>query len=441
MTGRNQANAAAAAAAAAARKNQNLYSGSSNKRAVPNQNILTLAHAEFVTCCTLAAQYHYASRMICQYPIYAVGPPSKVSSHAMVSETFLRYWYHVGVIHLACDEYTLAIRAFRNCITLPSKSVSAITVQARKKSLLASCLLLEREEEETFTVVASSMSSLPKQLKNKVVTGKEEHAKKLASKLLSYPDATCGVVSRYFVNAAEGALPTTGESSSGFDHHHRGMQMMGTSGGGTSASSSYASASLLVYDELVIAYASFDFGEFDRIFNTHAQVWDDDGNVGLVKRVQALMTQRKIRKLAKIYKAIPLDKLQSLLGLADDDDLNPNQVESVLMQIAFQQEQMTTSSSPLTRMPIDFSIDKEKSNVYFYLDGECGDGEEEGGGMDRIERDFIQEELSKRITTCMKLAERVTNLDIAVAVSGKYQAAVVKDEASKGAPRSVVDIS
>ena len=401
------------------------------KRAVPSANILTPARAEFVYLCTIAAQYHYASQFLANHPIYAVGPPSASHPSNTTSEVYLRYFYHVGAVHCACDEFQKAIGAWRNCITVPSKAVSAITVQARKKSLLASCLLLEKEDEESFTVITSSHSSLSKKKKNVAASGKEKQASQLAVKLLSYPDSTSPVVSRYFVNVSEGASPTgmAGEATGGLSLEKAS---------GTTSTPPYANASLMVYDNLVIAFASFDFDEFDRILNTHAEVWEDDRNLGLVKRVEALMKQRKIRKLSKIYKAIPLQKLQTVLGLDSDDDLTPNKIESLLMQIAFQQEQMTNSSSPLTRMPIDFSIDSEKSQSYFYLDGEYGEDREEGG-MDRMEREQVQAELSKRISTCMKLAERVSNLDIAVAVSGKYQAAVIKDEKIKPTPRSVVD--
>ena len=283
-------------------------------------------------------------------------------------------------------------------------------------------------------MVAASGTSLSKEKRGAALTGREEPGRKLAERLLAIPDAASTIVSRYFVNVGESP------SSSAVPVGDMGVAEVVEK---ADATGGVANASLLAYDELVIAFAALNCKEVDRLVLHHNMVWTEDGNLGLVKRVQALMKQRKVRKYSKIYEAVPLDKLQTLLGDGDDVNFDSNSIESLLMQFALQQESIASGSSPLSQMPIDFSIDQEKEEVYFYLDGECGEDEDQGE-IDRIERENVQEELSKRITTCMKLAERVTNLDIAVAVSGKYQAAVIKDKATKGvhigAPRSVVDM-
>ena len=68
------------------------------------------------------------------------------------------------------------------------------------------------------------------------------------------------------------------------------------------------------------------------------------------------------------------------------------------------------------------SLENWKYQVYFYLDGEYVEDRKEFG-RNRIESEHVEEELLNRISTCMKLAELTTNLDIAVAI--------IKDESSK----------
>merc|ERR1739844_187225 len=145
----------------------------------------------------------------------------------------------------------------------------------------------------------------------------------------------------------------------------------------------------------------------------------DDGNMGLVKQVLSLIQYRIVRKISRIYEAIPLKKLAKKLGFDENVD-GVNATESLLLQIALRQKNSKMSLSTLTKSHIDFSIDSDSSVAYFYEVGFYDDDDTEVA-VDRKEREHVQMELSKRVALAMDLAERVTKMDIAVTTSPKYQ--------------------
>mmetsp|Transcript_13225 Transcript_13225/g.15381 ORF Transcript_13225/g.15381 Transcript_13225/m.15381 type:complete len:348 (-) Transcript_13225:518-1561(-) len=113
-----------------------------------SSNSFTQAHVEFLQCCILASQYSFASKFLNEYPIH------NFNKKNISTENVLRYFYFKGIVHIGNQDYKSAVAAFSFCLAVPTKGiVSLITIEARKKIILAKCFLLfdynfEEEAEE-----------------------------------------------------------------------------------------------------------------------------------------------------------------------------------------------------------------------------------------------------------------------------------------------------
>jgi hypothetical protein len=94
---------------------------------------LTAAHVEFLQCSVLAAQYHYARRMV------DMEWPRPIQGSELVQT--LRYFYLRGLVHMGCEEWQWAVRSFWTCLSVPFEGISAIVIAAWKKMVLCQCLL------------------------------------------------------------------------------------------------------------------------------------------------------------------------------------------------------------------------------------------------------------------------------------------------------------
>lgn len=109
-------------------------------------------HPEFMQICLLAGQYRYAQSFLQSHPVYNMTLDSSSSSSSsrngirLHPTMYLRYHYYAGLVHIGCDDWNSSLDSFYLCITIPCQAVSAISIAARKKSLLVECILLEAEE-------------------------------------------------------------------------------------------------------------------------------------------------------------------------------------------------------------------------------------------------------------------------------------------------------
>lgn len=144
------------------------------------------------------------------------------------------------------------------------------------------------------------------------------------------------------------------------------------------------------------------------------QFLQQDGNLGMFKRLIPIARWRKLRVLSKVYDVIPLEKLAKQLGL------DQSQCKEFLAQVGLKQ------SAGSTRVPIEMSIDEEAEVIYFDVDEK-------------------EEDLSGKIEQCMALAKRVKDLDIAMATSHNYRSNLAKsamlEKGKEGGSRSVINIS
>jgi len=195
----------------------------------------------------------------------------------------------------------------------------------------------------------------------------------------------------------------------------------------------------------------------------HIGILKKDGNMGLVQRLVPAIKHRLVRKLGRIYEAVPLDKFNHRLGIlggisVDKHVLQPSLAEDCLMHLAQKKREESSLLSSSSRSSsfqtplLEYTIDMENSIVNFFQDGYDDNAHEPNFDSDVLGfvRDDAQVKLANRITTCMDLAERVANLDITLTTSAKYQTNMMKDggvgggeegsgEGTGGVPRSVMD--
>lgn len=380
---------------------------------ITNSNPLTPAHVEFLQCSILASQYNIAKRFVQENPIHSFA--SEVSSS---SEDFLRYHYLLGMVHLGCDDYSNAISAFQICLTIPSKIVSAISIEAMKKMMLVKCLILYQEDEHEQSQSIKSNSIYQQQRKkdrsgtSRGVSNTNSHEGEytgnlaLVKQICDMPNSVSTSVFKFFTSSA---------TSNDF----------------------LLQESMQIYESLVRAFVALDLKAFQKCLKEGKDKLEADGNMGLAKQLVTLMQYRSVRNISSIYEAIPLSKLAKKLGF-EDGIVGISKAESLLLQIALRQKCSDSTSVLLSH--IDFTIDSASSVVYFYEIGF-----ESGGDTDLADREKMQTELTKRLMASMNLAERITNMEIDVTCSSKYQAIVSRENSDKGGkmpsgdlPRSVV---
>lgn len=487
---------------------------------------LTPIHTEFLQCCILAHHYRLAAAFCHENEIHSVAYPlskeiisqvqvdgkdkkggagrimgplghmkqamhhsksnfntkgSKKHPKSLVSvESFLRYYYNLGLVYMGLEKYSEAISAFKICMTIPSSIPSAISIAARKKMLLASCLLLEWNDEEDLLVKSSnqknrlntfssaeSLSKSSSSSTSKNTNGGEATMdQKIIQQLLELPNGTSYTVIKYITEASSAsrklkrkALAGTGTGSGAavdamdmedipsineMEPNSGMVDDITTPAVHHSSGSGYGSQhvermykknhfGLACYDELVSHFIKCDVKAFTASVSSNESIFSFDGNIDLVNKLKGVMDHRSVRNISRIYSTISVSKFVDLLGLRPNTETISKEEEiamtqSILSAIAFRQACYNSSSTNICHVPIPFSIDVENAIVYFDDSDDSNDdasGEKASDGADKV---HAQEELSKRIEQCMDLAKRVTELDIAAATSEKYVVHSVKKE-------------
>jgi len=334
------------------------------------------------------------------------------SNSTIQTELFLRYHYLRGIIYYASDEITKAIAEWNKCIAAPSHAMSEIISSAWKKMILGKCLMLQYDDEEEICNckgigVKISSSSL------------------LVEYLLKLPNGTSAAVSRFFKKGASRAdeideyqkfVERFVENDFTSFMEEMNLENVNESGGADGAAGAGAGSKWM-------------------------QVLQQDGHVGMVKRLIPVMRWRQFRSVSKIYSAIPLEKLSHVLGFGQEQGQG-QQVQGgcseFLMEAAMKQNLRPSPSlgpdsakgwncTCAYRAPVEFTLDDEEGVAYFDMEGK-------------------EENLEGRIEKCMALAKRVKDLDVALASSSKYQMHIHKNggEGKKGAAetgRSVVELA
>ena len=489
-----------------------------------NNNIFNPAHTEFLQCCLLASQYRYASKFVKANPVLALPSPnmkrnSSKHNHDLLfpappinrtSENYLRYFYYLGMIHLGCDDYNSAISAFHVCLTAPSQIISSITIAARKKMMLAHCLLLEQDDFDEEDTLASSHlltrhghggeGTLMNKIHNlaQIITALPNATSPNVTASLSLPAVASSNNNPMSLTASTSTAPASNSAATSIamriNHPHSNNQdgsaadeldiisssddvseaaRRNTSTINTASTTTTSTLNsnpshhygLYQYHDLVTTFANLQSTQFQQCMENNTILWKTDGNFGLVKKLQVILRQRAVKKIGRVYKVIPLQKVGDMLGLpsktSDDNESGSAEkaAEELLFDIAskqYRRKHALSSSDSATKFishssvsileepVIDFRVDMESSMVHFNPDDDYS-GEDEDDqyshtsryapqdvSLEKVVQDDVQEQMTQRIFSCMELAERITKLDIALATSPKYQTNLWKEQQMAG---------
>ena len=276
--------------------------GNGNGTADPNLPpcaVLTPAHPELVECCLLAGHYRTAVRLLADIPVRTVSaakaacmasaidlqnegtgaaaaaasaaaggsaaqPPSAPAAASasssnlkkaasaktlpgVTTETYLRYFYYLGMIRVGCDDLEGAVAAFSVCLTVPSHTVSAITIAARKKMLLCRCLLSDPVGPSDLAAASAHSDGDDKETTKRVRSTTR-------ARLLSIHAAASPAVERFLTNAS----PTFSSSSPDQPGQFPGGNIGKSSSSGSIKRSRGAAGDY--YDDDAMSPSAFDEG-------------------------------------------------------------------------------------------------------------------------------------------------------------------------------------
>lgn len=429
----------------------------SNSKIISNQDILhrlTPFHAEFLQCCILASQYHYAQSFLRAHSVQ--NTILDFTYLRLDSAMYLRYHYYAGLIHIGCEDYESALSAFHLCLTIPCQSVSAVSVAARKKSLLVTCLLLGVDE-----------------LDGNCSGGKLQKTS-IENKVLGLPGGASQAMTRYMASSTH---RVGGGGGSRFEAAFAAASSSSAAGGGVSSSdpertlvdvgaetsergserdrSSHNSRKqqrqnapmvtigdesppepkprnnyqqLGRYHDLISTYISGNANHYATLLTEMAALLSADGNWGLAKRLEGRLAYRAIRQVASVYSVVEVGVLEkkmqevcSNLGMMAVGELGTRALEDVLMGMV-----ANDWDDALVADPFIATVDQSTGTVSFQ---DCDFTNNDNVLSDEL---WMEYDLSKRMESCISLAERVRDLDITLTTSTKYQQQMMKDKMSFG---------
>ena len=450
--------------------------GSQNNDGVNNNNFLTPFHAQYYRLCLLTKHYRHACYYLTYHPIQCATLDSPYLRYDITS--LIRSYYYVGLIYLECEMFEEALDTFTLCLVIPSATtVSPVAIAARKKILLIKCLLLESEELDNNSQKTGKNGSGEG-------GGKNEGGRTmpLEDKVLALPGAASAAIVKYIspsssrVTGGGGGgtggsamsersssgrggregLPllhaperTGGEGSSEVGggeggreqrsnrrrtrgaNPDRSMGMMSSrggvprrggenwegggrhdeEGGNNSRGDNHHLGS---YNDLVLAYISGKINHFAKLMTEMTDLLHVDGNWDLVKRLEGrLLVYRSIRKVASVYSVVGINVLEGSPDIARAGGVSKRGIEDVLMGMT------RCDEDTLLVDPFVARLDQSTGMVSFLdVDDEllfhCADDDDK-------RRQMMDADLSTRLHSCITLAQRVRDLDIALTTSPKYQ--------------------
>jgi len=410
---------------------------------------LTPFHSEFLQVALLAGQYRYASAFLASRPMSHTTLNSPY--FRIDSSSYLRTHYYAGLVHIGVGNWNSALDSFHLCLTIPCGSVSAVSVAARKKSLLVQCLLLESEELD-----GSPNPTQKANIQSKTGSDGKSPKSALENKVLNLPGAASAAVCKYMtasfnrvVGGERRGSTSVGDSApseyAGADtSEQQPPQQQGrgerssrrrmrsansnsssdVAGGGErggEGSKANKFSNLGSYHELVSTYISGNAANYTKLLTEMMELLYTDGNWGLAKQLEGrLLAYRNIRKVASVYSVVGVDVLEkNMQEMGSSGEVGKHGIEDLLIGMA-----ATDAKDPLLIDPFVARIDHSTGMVSF-LD------QNEDESDDECEDEALMEtDLSNRLQSCIALAERVRDLDITLSTSTKYQR--MKNKGSRG---------
>ncbi len=394
-------------------------------------------HPEFMQICLLAGQYRYAQSFLQSHPVYSMTLDSSSSSSSSRNgirphpTMYLRYHYYAGLVHIGCDDWNSSLDSFYLCITIPCQAVSAISIAARKKSLLVECILLEAEEMDNHSGSG----------------GKKMGRSSVENRVLDVPGAASQAVSSFMTKSSNRVGVFGGDDT--FDEFGLALQHPGGSetseqptttrgrgssrrrmrtaasnissdGGNNGAAATGAGgrkaksqAQLGRYHELVSTYISGNANHCATLLTEMSELLRTDGNWGLAKRLEGRLVYRAVRQKASVYSVTrmvaleeSLQKVCSDLGLTGGE-IGTRRSEDLLMGMM-----ACDWEDPLVADPFVATMDHSSNMVSF---------QDDGTRNHEAANEELEKDLSNRLASCVALAERVRTLDIGLSTAPKYQ--------------------
>ena len=427
---------------------------------------LTHVQVEFCQVALLAEQYRFAARAL-------EGTWPRPSSTISVRHV-LRYYLLRGMIHGGCNDWTMAIRCFWTCLSVPAEIVSALGIAAWKKLVLVQCLQMEdddyrsasspekqkKQQQQGGGIITSSGFSLLSMGATTSSSVSGSTAAILARGPLSLPKALPTCFSR-FLNAASNnskqqqqqqqplqqqrnqpeemqQLPgmvqeDLGEPSSEQQASSQQPQQQQQQQLGRSQQSPYPAMGVRVYMDLVHAFLSGDRDQFQTLQQQHATLLQSDGNMGLVRQCETAMLHRQVYQLSRMFAVIPLKQLAKKLKIPSVE-----KTKELLQQLSVMKtwRPSTSSSSSGTKHTKWPSIEVEEDGMVVFNFASTTSANEEVGSM--VEGDSTDRELEDNIKELIHLTQQVEKLDVNIAASPMYHALVRRaNDAKMGGPRGV----
>jgi len=391
---------------------------------------------------------------------------------------YLRTQYYAGLVHIGCNEWNAALDSFHLCLTLPCSSVSAISIAARKKSLLIQCLLLESEELDGYNCNSAYVKT-GSNAQERIGGGNSKSQKSnLENKVLDLPGASSAAVNKYMAassNRVSGngggggksgsrlapertAGSETSEQATERPPRRRLRSINSNSSSDAAAGERGATASELSssrtknysnlgsYHDLVSTYISGNAHHMAKLLAEMRDLLHADGNWGLAKQLEGRLAYRAVRKVASVYSVVGLGVLEgkmpsdvcsnfgprgsgsASIGGVAGEIVGKRGMEDLLMGMA-----ASDAKDSLLADPFVVRMDQSAGMVSF-LDYHDDDGSSDGDDSD----EWMETDLSQRLQSCIALAERVRDLDISLTTSPKYQQHVMKEMMMKGDSRGMM---
>jgi hypothetical protein len=260
---------------------------------------LTTFQVEFLQVAISAREYQFARDVV-----HGTWPRPNGSSTTEVKDV-LRYYYLRGIIYMVLTEYNMAARCFRAVLAVPATVISAVQVAAWKKAVLVQCVLLEDAHFDNATAVLDAV----------------------------LPKASSAAVAKYFKQPNNNNTNRRSSSSNSifdqqFDQHyqqyHQLLQLAPEeSVTDTADEGSQQQFSIQAYANLALAFMR------NETINTNHAVLEQDGNMGMVRRlVETHAKRRKVLYQSRIYARISLNDLSALTNVPQSE------LQEVLSQLS-----------------------------------------------------------------------------------------------------------
>lgn len=173
------------------------------------------------------------------------------------------------------------------------------------------------------------------------------------------------------------------------------------------------------YHDLVSAYVSGKTDQYVKLLTEMTDLLYTDGNWELGKQLERrLLVYRSIRKVALVYSVVGVDVLEGSSDITRAGEVGKRGIEDILMGMT-----RSDSGDPLLFDPFVARMD-HSTNMVSFLDDDDDDNDDYTRRMDA--------DLSARLQSCIALAQRVRDLDIALTTSPKYQQLVMKESMMRG---------